>query len=292
MLAFILWQPRLEMFHLFGWPVRWYSMCWCVGLLLAFFIVQWLYRNQKIAREKFDPLFFYCFFGVLIGARLGHCLFYEPGYFLSHPLEMILPMRHTDAGWRFTGYEGLASHGGAIGLMLALWLYVRKYGVNLMRVLDDIALAAPLTGAFIRLGNLFNSEIVGRATDVPWGFIFINNGEHFARHPSQLYEAVAYLIIFGVGMWLYGRHRERAGTGFFFGLCLTLVFSFRFFVEFFKDVQESFEQGLPIDMGQILSLPFIALGLYCLLGGKWCRRLAEKPDTPQNGARKSPHRKR
>ncbi len=273
----ILWNPDVDMFTLGGLHVRYYSVCWIIGLLLAYIIVRQLYKQQGAKEETFEPLFIYCFFGILIGARLGHCIFYEPSYYLSHPLDMILPFRQTAAGWKFTGYEGLASHGGTLGLMIALWLYVRKTKVNIVWVLDNIAIATPITACFIRLGNLMNSEIVGNPTDVAWGFIFARNGEDFARHPAQLYEAIAYLIIFCVGIWLYKRYREKVGTGFFFGYCLTTIFTFRFFIEFLKDVQVSFERGMTLDMGQWLSVPFIILGIACMIGGKWLARIAQKP---------------
>jgi len=166
-----------------------------------------------------------------------------------------------------------------LGLILALWLYVRRMKVNLMRVLDNIAIATPITACFIRLGNLMNSEIVGRPTDVPWGFVFAHNGDVVARHPAQLYEAIAYFVFFFAGLWLYRRHSQKVGTGYFFGYCLTAIFTFRFFIEFLKEVQEPWEQSLVaaigLNQGQLLSLPFIAIGLYCWLGGKWCRRLGE-----------------
>ncbi len=273
----ILWNPDVDLFHLGGIHVRYYSVCWIIGLTLAYLIVKRLYKEQGEKDEHFDPLFLYCFFGILIGARLGHCLFYEPAYYLSHPLDMILPFRQTAAGWKFTGYEGLASHGGTLGLMIALWLYVRKTKVNIVWVLDNIAIATPITACFIRLGNLMNSEIVGNATDVAWGFIFARNGEDFARHPAQLYEAIAYLIIFCIGICLYKCHKEKVGTGFFFGYCLTTIFTFRFFIEFLKDVQVSFERGMALDMGQWLSIPFIVLGIACMAGGKWLTRIAKKP---------------
>ena len=273
----VLWNPDVDMFTLGGIHVRYYSVCWIIGLLLAYCIVKRLYKQQGMKEETFEPLFLYCFFGILIGARLGHCLFYEPAYYLSHPLDMILPFRQTAAGWKFTGYEGLASHGGTLGLMIALWLYVRKTKVNIVWVLDVIAIATPITACFIRLGNLMNSEIVGNATDVAWGFIFARNGEDFARHPAQLYEAIAYLVIFCIGICLYKRYKEKVGTGFFFGYCLTTIFTFRFFIEFLKDVQVSFERGMTLDMGQWLSIPFIILGIACMIGGKWLSRIAKKP---------------
>lgn len=275
-LAFITWNPNIELFSIGSIHVRYYSLCWMIGLLLAYLIVQRLYKQQHIDSKLFEPLFLYCFFGILIGARLGHCLFYDPGYYLAHPLEMVLPFKHMASGWKFTGYEGLASHGGTLGLMIALWLYVRKTKVNIVRVLDNIAIATPITACFIRLGNLMNSEIVGLPTSMPWGFVFVRNGEDFARHPAQLYEALAYLIIFFIGWWLYKKHSSKVGTGFFFGFCLTTIFVFRFFVEFLKEVQVDFEQSMTLDMGQWLSIPFIILGIACMVGGKWLQHIAEK----------------
>lgn len=266
-LNYILWNPDVEAFHLFGFSVRWYSLCWLIGLLLAYFIVQRLYKQQKIKDELFDPLFLYCFFGILIGARLGHCLFYQPEYYLTsvkHFIEMIVPIHFmAGGGWKFVGYEGLASHGGTIGLIVALYLYYRRTRLNLWQVLDNIAIATPITACFIRLGNLMNSEIIGKVTDVPWAFIF-ERVDKVPRHPGQLYEAIAYFVFFFVGLWFYRKHPQRVGTGFFFGLCLTLIFTFRFFIEYTKDIQVNFESGMLFNMGQILSIPFIIIGIYCM----------------------------
>lgn len=276
----ILWNPDVVALHLGNFELRWYSLCWCIGLALAYFVVYKLYRQQGISQEKFDPLFLYCFVGILAGARLGHCLLYEPGYFLTHPIEMFLPIRETpDGGWRCTGYAGLASHGGTLGLMLALWLYVRKTKINLMRVLDNIAIATPATACCIRLGNLMNSEIVGKPTGTDYGFVFAHLSENFARHPAQLYEAIAYFVFFVASVLIYYRYKQKVGTGFFFGFCLTTIFVFRFFVEFCKEVQEPWElqmvQAIGLNQGQMLSLPFIIIGIYSLLGGKLCRKLGE-----------------
>ena len=227
---FIDWQPQKEIFHIGSVSVLWYSTFWILGLVLAIVIVARLYKEQLIDEKKFEPLFIYCFFGIIIGARLGHCLFYEPGYFLSsgkHFIEMFLPFRYEyspAAGtekWVYRGYQGLASHGGTIGLFIALLLYVRKYKVNVLRVLDNIGIATPITACCIRLGNLMNSEIIGSPTDKPWGFIFHTNdalvdGQLAPRHPSQLYEALAYLVIFIVGFILYRKMPGTVGTGFFF----------------------------------------------------------------------------
>lgn len=278
-LLYILWNPNLEIFRIGNFAIRWYSTCWLIGLALAYFIVKWLYKDQKVKDAYFDPLFMYCFLGILIGARLGHCLFYQPEYFLSswtHVVEMFLPIHQiADGSWKFTGYEGLASHGGTIGLMVALYLYYRKTGMNLWHVLDDIAIATPITACFIRLGNLMNSEIIGTPTNVPWAFIF-EQVDMTPRHPGQLYEAIAYFFFFFVMLHFYKRTSKEVGTGFYFGLCLTLIFTFRFFIEYTKDIQVDFESGMIFNMGQLLSIPFIILGIACMRGGKWMKKLGAK----------------
>lgn len=270
-ISYILWNPDLVAFSLGPLSIRWYSLCWLVGLLGAYLMVRRQYREQGIKDEIFEPLFFYCFIGILVGARLGHCLFYEPDYFLSsgkHVVEMLLPIRFMpDGAWRFTGYEGLASHGGTLGLIVALWLYVRHTGLSIWRVLDNIAIATPVTACFIRLGNLMNSEIIGKITDVPWAFIF-ERVDTMPRHPGQLYEAIAYAILLVIGWVAYRRRPQRVGTGFFFGLCLTYIFTARFFIEFTKDIQEAFEAGMPLNMGQLLSIPFIIIGVVCMMRSK------------------------
>lgn len=278
-LLYILWNPDLEIFRIGNFAIRWYSTCWLIGLALAYFIVKWLYKDQKVKDAYFDPLFMYCFLGILIGARLGHCLFYQPEYFLSswtHVVEMFLPIHQmADGSWKFTGYEGLASHGGTIGLMVALYLYYRKTGMNLWHVLDDIAIATPITACFIRLGNLMNSEIIGTPTNVPWAFIF-ERVDMTPRHPGQLYEAIAYFFFFFVMLHFYKRTSKEVGTGFYFGLCLTLIFTFRFFIEYTKDIQVDFESGMIFNMGQLLSIPFIILGIACMRGGRWMKKLGAK----------------
>jgi prolipoprotein diacylglyceryl transferase len=279
-LNYIVWNPDLEAFHLGPIAVRWYGLMWIIGLALAYFVVQRLYKEQKIKDEYFDPLFIYCFFGILIGARLGHCIFYEPDYFLTSGkglVEMILPIRFLpEGGFKLIGYAGLASHGGTLGLMIALWLYVRKTKLSIWTVLDNIAIATGTTACFIRLGNLMNSEIIGKVTDVPWAFIF-EHVDKVPRHPGQLYEAIAYALLFCIMWTIYKRSHQhptpntlhpQVGTGWYFGFCLTYIFTFRFFIEYTKEIQEAFEASLPIDMGQILSIPFILLGAYCMIRAK------------------------
>ena len=279
LLSYIIWEPNLFAFHIGSFGIRWYSLCWGIGLALAYILVRRLYKEQKIKDEYFDPLLLYCFVGILAGARLGHCLFYQPEYFLSsweHAVEMIVPMHHmADGSWKYVGYEGLASHGGTIGLIIALYLYYRRTHLNLWIVLDNIAIATPITACFIRLGNLMNSEIIGKVTDVPWAFIF-EKIDKVPRHPGQLYEAIAYAVFFFVGWYLYRHKPQKVGTGFFFGLCLTLIFMFRFFIEYTKDIQVDFESGMFLNMGQLLSIPFVIIGIACMIGGKWMKKIGAK----------------
>ena len=275
-LSYITWNPSLDAFSIGSFSIRWYSLMWLIGLALAYLMVRWLYKKQNIPNEKFEPLFIYCFMGILIGARLGHCIFYQPDYFLTSWkgfVEMLLPIKITADGWHMTGYQGLASHGGTLGLILALLLYVRHFKVPAWTVLDNIAIATGITACCIRLGNLMNSEIVGKITDesLPWAFWFVQNDgpqNVVLRHPGQLYEAIAYALLFVLMFWLYKKMPQRVGTGFYFGLCLAYIFTFRFFIEYFKEVQEAFEEGLPFDMGQILSIPFIIIGVYCMIRAK------------------------
>ena len=276
LLGYITWNPNIG----FG-PFRWYGLCWLIGLALAFFVVKRLYKEQKIKDELFDPLFVYCFIGILLGARLGHCIFYEPDYFLTSfkgLVEMILPIKFVDGNMNFAGnwlfrmtggaaafigYQGLASHGGTLGLIIALWLYVKSTKLSIWLVLDNIAIATGTTACFIRLGNLMNSEIIGKVTDVPWAFVF-EKVDMMPRHPGQLYEAIAYAILFFIMWALHKRMPEKIGTGWYFGFCLFYIFTFRFFIEYTKELQEAFEASLPLDMGQILSIPFILVGAYCM----------------------------
>lgn len=293
LLLYITWDPSLDAFHLGPLTFRWYSLCWLIGLALAYIVVKKLFKDQKIPDEKFDPLFIYCFLGILSGARLGHCIFYQPEDYLTSVrgfIEMLLPIHFTDPDtwqWKLTGYEGLASHGGTLGLILALLLYVKRKQVPLWKVLDNIAIATGTTACFIRLGNLMNSEIIGNVTTVPWAFEFVQR-DGLPRHPAQLYEAMAYLLLFVIMIIIYRKDRKtfangsssvtphpssvtKLGTGFYFGLCLTYIFTFRFFVEFLKKNQVDFEEGLPLDMGQLLSIPYIVLGIVCMIGGKWMK---------------------
>ncbi|SHI64228.1 prolipoprotein diacylglyceryl transferase [Bacteroides stercorirosoris] len=262
------WNPDPELFNLFGiFPLRYYGLLWGIGIVLACIIVQRQYRDRKISEDKFTPLFFYCVIGITLGARLGHCIFYDWNYFQNHLIEMILPIRQFPGeGWKWIGYKGLASHGGTLGLIIALWLYCRKTKMHYMDVLDMIAVATPICACCIRLANLMNSEIIGKPTDMPWAFVF-ERIDMLPRHPAQLYEAIAYFIFFLGMVYLYKKsdHGTKLYRGFFFGLCLTEIFTFRFFVEFLKENQVNFENTMTLNMGQWLSVPFIIIGIYFML---------------------------
>ena len=176
-----------------------------------------------------------------------------------------MPIKNTADGWVFSGYEGLASHGGVIGVIIALIMYTRKTKLTMVWTLDNIAVAAPFFSAMVRIGNFMNSEIIGTETDLPWGVVFVQAGETVPHHPAQLYEALAYLVIFLFGLLLYKKYKAKIGSGFFLGYCLFTIFTF--FVEFLKEVQVDFEQGMMLDMGQWLSIPLIIVGAYFMIKG-------------------------
>jgi phosphatidylglycerol:prolipoprotein diacylglycerol transferase len=288
LLLFINWNPNPTLCHIFGISIRYYGLLWVIGIALSYVIVHRQYKDRKIDEKVFEPLFFYCFFGILIGARLGHCCFYEPERFLTSIkgiVEMILPIEIYPGGWKFTGYMGLASHGGTLGLMIALYMYCRKMKkyIHFMDLLDIIAVATPICACCIRLANLMNSEIVGKITNVPWAFVFERLGQDPSivnplapRHPAQLYEAIAYFVFFLVMMILYHKYKGHLRRGFYFGLCLALIFTFRFFVEFIKEDQVNFEQGMFLNMGQLLSIPFVIAGIYFMFYYQKGRSLVQK----------------
>ncbi|MFV0467674.1 MAG: prolipoprotein diacylglyceryl transferase [Dysgonomonas sp.] len=266
MLAYITWDVNPELFNLFGREIRWYGLCWAIGLLLAVLLVERIYKHEKVPENWFNKLFWYVFIGVIAGARLGHCLFYNPDYYLSHPIEILKI-------WE----GGLASHGGTLGIIIAVLLYHRKTKQSVLWVLDRLIVAAGLTATFIRLGNLMNSEIYGYTTDLPWGFRFVRDSNWWKPiaeggagalpcHPTQIYEALIYISIFAVAMYMYWRTNAKEKQGLILGICLIGIFLSRFFLEYLKNVQEPFElqmrANIGMDMGQLLSLPFVIWGIW------------------------------
>ncbi len=243
-----------------SFPLRYYGLFWILGLMLAYFIIQRIYKKEGIPLENWEELTMYIFVGAILGARLGHCFFYEPDYYFSHPLEILLPIQDVNGSYEFTGFQGLASHGGTLGVFIAIFLYWRKTKVNLLWVLDRVAIGAAVTAAFIRLGNLMNSEVYGLPTDGTWGFVF-ERDDMIPRHPTQLYEAISYLLIFAIMYFMYRSKKIEIRPGLLVGTLFILLFAARFVIEFFKENQVGFEDEMTLNMGQWLSLPFIAFGL-------------------------------
>ncbi len=256
----ILWDPSQGIDFGF-YTLRFYSMMWFAAFICGIWIMAKVGRRDGISDEQLTSMLFYVFFGTLIGARLGHCIFYEWSYYKDHLLEMILPFQFSP--FRLTGYEGLASHGGAVGIVVAMVLFARHIKKPFLWVMDRLCMAVAAGGVFIRIGNFFNSEIIGKPTDSSYGVIFKRLGEDFPRHPAQLYEAAGYAILFFV-LWALYKKGYGQKTGFLFGLFLIVLFSIRFVVEFLKENQEAFEDSLPLNMGQLLSLPFILAGIAVL----------------------------
>ena len=256
---FIHWNIDPVMFNIGSFGLRYYSMGFLLAFTLGYYIVWRMFKLEKVKTDYLESLVIYMFLATLIGARLGHCLFYEPDKFLTseHWTEIFWPFENG----KFTGFEGLASHGAAIAILLALWLYWKKYGMSAWWILDRLVIVVALGGAFIRLGNLFNSEIYGGPTDLPWGFVFENRDETVPKHPTQIYESLSYFLIFGVSLWYYFRKKGAFRTGTIFGWWLVALFGARFLIEFVKNDQVDFEAGMVLNMGQILSLPFILGGL-------------------------------
>lgn len=243
-----------------SFPLKYYGLFFVTGLLLAYYIVKRIYDKENVPIENLDKLLVYIVIGTVVGARLGHCLFYNPEYYFNHPLEMLLPIAKINGSYEFIGYQGLASHGGAIGVLIAIIWYARKYKTKLLWILDRVAIGTPITGAFIRLGNFMNSEIYGKPTNGNWGVVF-QRDDLIPRHPTQLYEAAAYLLIFTLLLWIYKSKKPIVKDGFIFGIFLALLFLARFFIEFYKENQVNFENQLVLNMGQLLSIPFILAGL-------------------------------
>ena len=259
---FINWDVSPTIFTVGSFELRWYSLLFTMVFIAGYLILQRIFKKEGVKNDYLDKLFIYVFLGVLIGARVGHCLFYEFQYFIVRPWEIILPFDFSTG--KFTGFQGLSSHGGAIGILFMIYLYCKKTKLYYMWVLDRLVIVVALAGLFIRTGNLMNSEIYGNPTTLPWGFIFMRNGETVAKHPTQIYEALTYFSIFLVLLWYYLKKARKPKAGTVFGWFLILVFGCRSILELLKENQEAFEEGMLMNMGQLLSLPFVALGIFVL----------------------------
>ncbi|HQG78631.1 MAG TPA: prolipoprotein diacylglyceryl transferase [Bacteroidales bacterium] len=243
------WNVDPEIFRIGSFAVRWYGLLFASAFLFSYIIMNRIFRNENLSQEVLDRLTVYMAIGVVAGARLGHCLFYEPSYYLSNPVEILKI-------WK----GGLASHGAAIGILIALWLFVRKEKKDYTWIIDRIAIVVALSGFLIRMGNLMNSEIYGVETNLPWGFVFLHNGETAPKHPTQIYEGLAYLLIFFLLHRLYWRKKGEHIQGLLISLLMILVFTARFFIEFLKEDQVAFESTMKLNMGQLLSIPFVLAG--------------------------------
>ena len=259
--SYIVWQVDPYLFSDLSF-VRWYGVMWALGILMGMQVMAYIYRKEGKPKEELERLSLYIILGTVLGARLGHILFYDPWYYLANPVE-ILPIR-IEPHFEFTGLAGLASHGGAIGLLLALYLFCTKYKTSFSWIVDRLVIIGALTGSFIRLGNLMNSEVIGTPTHVPWAFIF-TRVDLIPRHPAQLYEALFYLLLFFTLFSIWKRNGFQDRNHLSLGVFLVSLFSFRFLVEFIKEDQAAFEASFALNMGQMLSIPFILLGIIVIV---------------------------
>ena len=255
----IIWDINPEAFRIGSVPMRYYGILFALGMLVAYLIEKKIFIKEKVSLEKLDSLLMYMLIGTLLGARLGHCLFYDFAYYKDHLLEVFIPFQKIQGQYKFVGFMGLASHGGAIGILGSIALYCKRYKINVFWLLDRLSIAMPFTAGFIRLGNLMNSEIYGKPTNGNWGVVFTLD-DQIPRHPTQLYEALSYLLI-GILLWVCYKNKLALTKGLLFGLFLFLMFTTRFMLEFYKENQVDFEQGMLLNMGQILSIPFMVVGV-------------------------------
>jgi prolipoprotein diacylglyceryl transferase len=260
------WNVSPELFSLGPISVRWYGMMFALGFLVGYQIMFKMFKFEKSDTEWLDKLFIYTIVATIVGARLGHVFFYGWSYYSQHLLEIVLPIAKDEFGYKFVGYQGLASHGGGIGIVLAIYIYSKKVTKRpMLWTLDRLIIPTALVGAMIRTGNLMNSEIYGVATNLPWGFIFERNHEVVAKHPTQIYEAFGYLVVFVTSLWMFFKTKDlKDREGFIIGYGFAGIFLTRFFVEFIKENQEAFEAGMALNMGQILSIPFVLAGGYLM----------------------------
>lgn len=255
-LAYITWNVNPTAFTIFGLEIRWYGVLFAITFAVGYLILTKMFQKEKKPEALVDSLLFYVVLAVVIGARLGHCLFYEPSYYLTaeHWIEIL-----------YIRDGGLASHGAAITIPIAIYLVARKYKLSTWYLLDRVVIVVALGGLFIRTGNLMNSEIYGHATTLPWGFLFLRNGELMPKHPTQIYEALSYFLLFLGLLTYYIKKDGKPKEGVSFACFLIICFSMRFLIEFVKENQELWEDNYVLNMGQMLSLPFIALGIVLLI---------------------------
>lgn len=254
-LSFIHWNVSPEIFSLGPVHVRWYGLLFAVGFLFGYYHGEKMFKSENIDLKWLESLFIYLIVATVIGARLGHVLFYGWDYYSQHPIEIL-----------YVWQGGLASHGGTLGILLALWYWSKKVSKrSILWVLDRVVVPTALVAALIRFGNLMNSEIYGIPTTMPWGFIFERNQETVAKHPTQIYESLSYLVTFGVMLYMYWKTKAKDYQGLIFGVFFTMIFGARFFIEYIKEVQESFEKGMSLNMGQWLSIPFVLSGIVLIV---------------------------
>lgn len=252
LISFIHWNVNPEIFQLGPFSVRWYGFLFASGFLIGYYIGERMLRSENVNQKWIDSVFFYIIIATVIGARLGHVLFYGWDYYSQNPAEIFKV-------W----HGGLSSHGGTLGILVAIIIYSKVVTKrSMLWILDRIVVPTALVAAFIRLGNLMNSEIYGVQTSLPWGFIFERNGETVAKHPTQLYEALAYIVAFVVLTYMYWKTRAKNKEGLIFGLFFMFIFGSRFLIEYIKEDQEAFEAGMALNMGQWLSIPFVLGGLF------------------------------
>ncbi len=263
-MLYIHWNTNPVIFSIGGFSLRYYSLMFMLAFATSYYVLFRIFTNEHKNIELLNRLTIYIFLGTIIGARLGDCFFYDWQYFKHMPWEIVLPFRIQNGHFEFTGYQGLASHGGALGILIAVWLYNRKYKQGLLWILDRLGIAVALAGFFIRTGNFFNSEIIGKPSKMPWAVVF-ERVDNLPRHPAMLYEGICYLAIFFILYSLYKKKRFKMDSGLLFGIFLVSVFSVRFCLEFLKENQEVFENHWPLNLGQLLSIPFIIAGCWLII---------------------------
>ena len=258
LLEFIRWDVDPELISLGPIHIRYYGLFFAIGFYVGYMMLEKMYKSENLPVAWVEKVFVYIVIATIIGARLGHVLFYGWHYYSQHPGEIIMI-------WK----GGLASHGGALGILIALYIYSKRVThKSMIWTLDRVVVPVALVAVFIRLGNLMNSEIYGHATSLPWGFIFLRNGETVPKHPTQIYEALSYFIVFLILRHTYWKTDAKEKQGLIFGMFLIGIFGARFFIEYVKENQEAWEEGMSLNMGQLLSIPFVLYGLWLVYNAK------------------------